>query len=96
MDALKAGNEARMINDYRGIGKKPNVEFVIREGQVKGVRVKRMGVSVLAADIDKGAELLLSYGKGYWAARQEKSRLLRSQTYLSSSILTDKYTELIL
>ncbi|KIW05655.1 uncharacterized protein PV09_03521 [Verruconis gallopava] len=80
IDAAKAGNEARFINDYRGISAKgPNAEF--REVWVdrgKDVYERRMAVFVLpagksgkrASGIRKGEEILVSYGKGFWKERQ--------------------------
>ena len=81
VDAATAGNEARFINDYRGITDRgPNAEF--REVWVetsKGKYEKRMGVFVLpagksgkrAAGIKKGEEILVSYGKGFWNGRRD-------------------------
>ncbi|KAI9099863.1 hypothetical protein DFS34DRAFT_616325 [Phlyctochytrium arcticum] len=67
IDAEKAGNEARFINDFRGTGKKHNVEFepyrCPKSGQI------RMGVWVLNRKIMKGEELLVTYGKGFWQNR---------------------------
>ena len=77
LDAARAGNEARFINDFRGVPVAAgagcrggaNVRFAPRvdeRGQTQ------MGVYVLpgsTAGVAKGAELLLSYGKGYWLAR---------------------------
>ena len=80
LDAARAGNEGRFINDFRGMptaagGRSgANVRFAARvdeRGQTQ------MGVYVLPGGVGvaKHAELLLSYGKGYWLARG----LLRSQ-----------------
>ncbi|KKY27255.1 putative set domain-containing protein [Phaeomoniella chlamydospora] len=79
IDATKMGNEARFINDYRGIRDAgPNAEF--RDCWVDvggGRREKRIGVYVLSAGksgkrangIGKGEEILVSYGKGFWSHR---------------------------
>lgn len=78
VDASKMGNEARFINDYRGISPGPNAEF--RDVLVDvgfGIVEKRMGIFVLSAGksgkrvkgIGRGEEILLSYGKGFWAER---------------------------
>lgn len=64
IDAEFYGNEARFINDYRGVCPKPNVEFVL----VKIDGVLGMAVRSLS-DIEKGTELALSYGKGFWKER---------------------------
>ena len=80
LDAARAGNEGRFINDFRGVPVPPggrsgaNVRFAARvdeRGQTQ------MGVYVLpgGSGLAKHAELLLSYGKGYWLARG----LLRNQ-----------------
>jgi hypothetical protein len=81
IDAAKMGNEARFINDYRGVSSSgPNAEF--REMWIdagNGQVAKRMGVYVLSAGksgkrskgIGKGQEILISYGKGFWSERTE-------------------------
>ncbi|KAI3330209.1 hypothetical protein F4824DRAFT_350808 [Ustulina deusta] len=81
VDAQKAGNEARFVNDYRGIRQRPNAEFKqcwdVRCGQ------QCMAVFVLpsgkmaparagAGGIAKGTEILVSYGKGFWSKRREE------------------------
>ena len=77
LDAARAGNEGRFINDFRGVPASSatnggragaNVRFAAR---VDARGQTQMGVYVLpgGAGIAKGAELLLSYGKGYWLAR---------------------------
>ena len=70
IDAAKAGNAARMVNDYRGIQERPNVEFQLRSGCVNGVEVVRMAIYSLS-EISKGSELCISYGKGFWAGRKQ-------------------------
>ena len=75
IDATSMGNEARFINDYRGISPGPNAEF--REVWVKTGKAeleRRMAVFVLPAGkakkriagIRKGEEILVSYGKAFW------------------------------
>ncbi|KAJ3112037.1 hypothetical protein HDU96_005040 [Phlyctochytrium bullatum] len=66
IDAEKAGNEARMINDYRGVpgAVRPNVEFQTYRNAKTGEI--RMGIFSLSKPIRAGEELLLSYGKGFW------------------------------
>lgn len=66
MDAAKGGNEARFVNDYRGVGERANVEFENRRvgGQM------RIAVMVGPREIKKGEELLVSYGKGFWDGRK--------------------------
>ncbi|EXJ69146.1 uncharacterized protein A1O5_08081 [Cladophialophora psammophila CBS 110553] len=87
IDASKCGNEARFINDYRGIRSEgPNAEFkdCLLE-VVKGKKwERRIGVFVLsqgrarkdggkrARGIAKGEEIVVSYGKGFWKARLDE------------------------
>lgn len=79
VDASKMGNEARFINDYRGVSTAANAEFRdifvdVGSGKVE----KRVGVFVLSAGksgkrtkgIARGEEILVSYGKGFWSERQ--------------------------
>ncbi|KAK8236730.1 hypothetical protein HDK77DRAFT_297314 [Phyllosticta capitalensis] len=82
VDAGRGGNEARFVNDYRGVpgATGPNAEFADVWVQVGGGRFeRRMGVWVLgkgksakgprARGIRKGEEILVSYGKGFWRER---------------------------
>ncbi|KAI9818325.1 MAG: hypothetical protein M1832_004443 [Thelocarpon impressellum] len=70
VDATHMGNEARFINDYRGIRDGPNADF--RDRVEAGER--RMCVFVLPLGksgrgkrgIRKGEEICVSYGKGFW------------------------------
>jgi SET domain-containing protein len=77
IDAAKSGNEARFINDYRGIAERPNAEF--REIWDERRRERGMAVCVLGEGkagkgkerrIRKGEEILVSYGRGFWGARK--------------------------
>jgi hypothetical protein len=79
VDASKMGNEARFINDYRGVSTAPNAEFRDIYVEVPAGKVeKRVGVFVLSAGksgkrakgIGRGQEILISYGKGFWTERQ--------------------------
>eukprot|EP00667_Euglena_gracilis_P023987 EG_transcript_27368 len=64
IDSEQVGNEARFINDFRNTGRQPNVRFdVVRSPRGRPVG---MGVFVLSRPVPKGAELLVTYGKGYW------------------------------
>eukprot|EP00730_Choanoeca_flexa_P002396 TRINITY_DN11033_c0_g2_i4.p1 TRINITY_DN11033_c0_g2~~TRINITY_DN11033_c0_g2_i4.p1 ORF type:complete len:181 (+),score=11.50 TRINITY_DN11033_c0_g2_i4:361-903(+) len=69
IDAEKAGNEGRFVNDYRGVpgAAKPNVEFRV-EMLPNNLPQMRLYVKPKTA-IKKGSELLISYGKGFWQAR---------------------------
>lgn len=74
IDADRMGNEARFINDYRGIGPKPNAEFKeiwdVKKGERgMGVWVLPEGRSGKGKGIRKGEEILVSYGRGFWGAR---------------------------
>ena len=80
VDAARSGNEARFVNDYRGVSSLgPNAEF--RDVWVdvgRGTLEKRIAVCVLPAGksgkrargIAKGEEILVSYGKPFWNARK--------------------------
>lgn len=79
IDAAKAGNEARFVNDYRGIRDKPNAEFRDIWVKVGDMRWERwIGIFVLGegraglrkGGLRKGEEILVSYGKGFWAERK--------------------------
>lgn len=76
IDADQKGNEARFINDYRGIAEKPNAEFKEvwderRKEKGMGVWVLPEGKSGKGKGIRKGEEVLVSYGRGFWGARKE-------------------------
>ena len=68
------GNESRFINDYHGVAEGPNAVFEEYFVRVRGMRggmgwEGRMGVWVCGTGIQKGEEVLVSYGRGYWRAR---------------------------
>jgi hypothetical protein len=66
VDASKCGNEARYINDFRGIRNKPNALFA--DGRTTSGEL-RMNVWSGSEAIKKGEEILVSYGKSWWRAR---------------------------
>lgn len=66
VDAATMGNEARFVNDYRGIRPKPNAQFVDRWTASGDLR---MSIWTLTVGIRKGDEIVVSYGKPWWAAR---------------------------
>ncbi|TFK57494.1 hypothetical protein OE88DRAFT_1651236 [Heliocybe sulcata] len=66
IDACKMGNEARFINDYRGIRSKPNAVFQERRADSGELR---MSVWTSSLPLKKNEEILVSYGKGWWQAR---------------------------
>ncbi|KAI1502101.1 hypothetical protein F5X99DRAFT_427494 [Biscogniauxia marginata] len=81
VDAARAGNEARFVNDYRGVRGRPNAEFRECWDARRGERC--MGVFVLpvgkkgkncgsGGGIGKGEEILVSYGKGFWGKRRDE------------------------
>jgi hypothetical protein len=67
LDAAKSGNAGRFVNDYRGIGSAPNCQFVEAVDTNGWIG---MEVWTLGKGVGKGEELLVSYGKGWWAGRQ--------------------------
>ena len=77
VDASRMGNEARFVNDYRGVADGPNAEFKEVVVNIQGQAEKRMGLFVLpegksgkGKGIRKGQEVLVSYGKGFWKERR--------------------------
>lgn len=78
VDASRMGNEARFVNDYRGVpGKeRANAEFRVAWDERRAERV--MGVFVMGVGkkgkgkggIAKGEEVLVSYGRGFWGERK--------------------------
>ena len=80
VDATSMGNEARFINDYRGIRDGANAEFRDCMADIgSGLLEKRIGVFVLspgkkggkrAKGIGKNEEIAVSYGKGFWSHRK--------------------------
>jgi nuclear pore complex protein Nup98-Nup96 len=83
VDAARAGNEARFVNDYRGVRPRPNAQFGTawseRWGQLcvgfwvmpaAASSSKKGGKGKKAEGIRKGDEILVSYGKGFWEKRQ--------------------------
>jgi hypothetical protein len=70
VDANSRGNEARFINDYRGVpnANRPNAAFELFRDRDSGEL--RMGVFVAdLKGISKGQEILVSYGKSFWRSR---------------------------
>ncbi|KAL7421831.1 hypothetical protein Q5752_003602 [Cryptotrichosporon argae] len=67
VDAARAGNAGRFVNDYRGVAGGANAEFRVGRGEAGELR---MEVWSLKNGVAKGNEVLVSYGKGWWSARQ--------------------------
>ena len=66
IDAARTNTaDGRMINDARGSGKRPNVRFVCNQ-QTKTVTIRTTRA------VRAGEEFLLSYGRSFWGAQQEK------------------------
>ncbi|PHH80608.1 hypothetical protein CDD82_1650 [Ophiocordyceps australis] len=72
VDGAREGNEARFINDYRGVAARANAVF----GEAWCEQWKQVCVGVWVAQggagIEKGQEIVVSYGKGFWEARRSK------------------------
>ncbi|KAG1148598.1 hypothetical protein G6F37_004447 [Rhizopus arrhizus] len=68
IDAGRCGNEARFCNDFRGCGPEPNVCFMnYLDENTNHIKV---GIFVNGnRKIKKGDELLVTYGKSFWAKR---------------------------
>lgn len=66
IDASAMGNQARFINDYRGISSRPNAVF--QEGRTLDGELC-IDVWSAAQEIKKGDEILVSYGKSWWKCR---------------------------
>ncbi|KAG9127984.1 hypothetical protein FRC07_006578 [Ceratobasidium sp. 392] len=79
VDASRMGNEARFVNDFRGVQSKPNAVF--RQGRDNRGWLE-MSVWSGPLPIKKGDEILVSYGKGWWSARtlDESEEMEASQT----------------
>jgi|ERR1700722_1151182 len=65
IDASATGNEARFINDFRGIRARPNAIFVDGRDEFGELRMSIWSTEV----IKKGEEILVSYGKSWWRER---------------------------
>ena len=66
VDAARCGNAGRFVNDYRGIGTAANAEFRLGHAETGELR---MEIWSLKSGVGKGDEILVSYGKGWWGAR---------------------------
>lgn len=68
IDASTMGNQARFVNDYRGIARQPNAVFL--DGQTSSGELC-MSVWSSNREIKKGEEILVSYGKSWWQNRRK-------------------------
>jgi len=74
-DATQMGGEARFVNDYRGVPgyERANAVFELRTWDIPGVAGRkgaRMAVWAGPHGVAKGAEICVSYGKGYWRPKE--------------------------
>ncbi|PWN32207.1 uncharacterized protein FA14DRAFT_162418 [Meira miltonrushii] len=82
IDATRMGTEARFVNDYRGILQRPNLFFqewsapfpkdvLCAKPTLKPPsQIRGLAMYSGAHPISAGTELCVSYGKGWWAARE--------------------------
>lgn len=67
IDAERAGNEARFVNDFRNTGKRANAYF---DTYVDDAGDLKLAVFCLpSGPIKSGEEILISYGKSFWKHR---------------------------
>jgi hypothetical protein len=72
-----ACSSARFVNDYRGTGApRANALFELRSWDIPGSNPARKGIRMAIwagpHGVEKGAELLVSYGGGFWAERRKE------------------------
>lgn len=67
VDARRAGNEARFANDFRNTGKAQNAKFDAYTDEKGDYKLAVFAGPTKA--IAKGEEILISYGKRFWASR---------------------------
>jgi hypothetical protein len=65
IDAASMGNEARFINDFRGIREKQNAVFEDRRSETGELIIGIWSSHV----IKRGEEIVVSYGKSWWRCR---------------------------
>ena len=70
VDAARAGNEARFVNDFRGVRDKANAEFGVAWCERWGELCVGFWVIKGGKGIKKGEEICVSYGKGFWGERK--------------------------
>lgn len=66
IDASKMGNEARFINDFRGVQDKPNAIFVDGRDMNGELRMSIWS----SCTLKRGDEILVSYGRSWWKERR--------------------------
>ncbi|KAJ3042683.1 hypothetical protein HDV00_006740 [Rhizophlyctis rosea] len=70
ISAQDIGNEARCINDFRGISSRPSAAFDTYRDALTGE--VRIGCWTLNRALEVGEEILVTYGKAWWKARGVK------------------------
>ncbi|CEQ42904.1 SPOSA6832_04780 [Sporobolomyces salmonicolor] len=79
IDATKTGNEARFVNDYRGIRgfQRPNAVFELRTWDLPGGKGRGVRMAVWAGPhgVEKGSEICVSYGRGFWDQRRKEAEV---------------------
>ena len=70
IDASKRGNEARFINDWRNISRRPNCSFTQKYLDNGAVAAFIYAIS----NIEPGEELLLDYGDLYWDVKKKEEK----------------------
>jgi len=78
------GNEARFVNDYRGVSSKPNAVFLDQRSPNGDLKICIWSSN---REIRKGEEILVSYGKSWWQARSEETEKTQAQL-LQSAVST--------
>lgn len=76
IDSTHCGNEARFVNDFRGVAQRPNVffeEYEVPAPSGRPLADSRRGLVFKSGSkaIKARTELLVSYGKGFWQARRD-------------------------
>ncbi|CAM1502038.1 Fc.00g040220.m01.CDS01 [Cosmosporella sp. VM-42] len=75
VDAAREGNEARFVNDYRGVKERANAEFSVGWCERWGELVVGFWVLKGGKGVRKGEEILVSYGKGFWGERRAEDEV---------------------
>lgn len=78
IDATYRGNEARFVNDYRGVRDKPNAVFELRKWPLPGGKGEGVRMAVWAGPkgVEKNEEICVSYGRGFWDGRKSKEEVI--------------------
>lgn len=81
IDATTSGNEARFVNDYRGVLERPNAVFELRTWDLPGGRGQGVRMAIFAGPkgVPKGEEICVSYGRGFWDSRRKEAEAAAEQ-----------------